>query len=85
MPATVRISDSGRTLLGELATQTHVSMTVVLDAALELYRRHRFLEGVQEDYARLAADPKAHADYSYSSELASMDATIADDLTDYQP
>jgi hypothetical protein len=83
MPATVRISDSGRALLGELATETQGSMTAVLDAALEMYRRHRFLVGVQEDYARLAADPAARADYQ--AELSALDGTVVDGLTTYQP
>ena len=35
MASTVRISDTGRILLGELAQETHSSMTEVLDAALD--------------------------------------------------
>lgn len=72
MPATVRISDSGRSLLGELATQTHCSTTEILDAALELYRRHRFLQQASEAYAELAKS--ADASSSFQSEIAELDA-----------
>jgi hypothetical protein len=80
MPATVRISDAGRSMLGDLATKTHASMTEVLDAALDLYRRHRFLSEANEAYARLAADPAATA--SYRADLDSLEGTLADGLAD---
>jgi len=83
MPATVRISDQGRSLLGDLAIETRSTMTEVLDAALELYRRHRFLQSANEAYALLASDPAAGA--GYQSELRSIEGTLGDGLADSQP
>ncbi len=83
MPATVRISTRGRTLLGELASQTGSTMTEVLDAALDLYRRHRFLQQANDAYAALADDAEALA--SYREELAALDATVADGIPDTSP
>jgi len=83
MPTTVRISDAGRSLLGELARQSSSSMTEVLDAALDLYRRHRFLQQANEAYSLLAADLQASA--SYRADLSSLDGTLADGLADSQP
>lgn len=83
MPTTVRISDRGRFLLGDLATQTSTSMTEVLDAALDLYRRHRFLQDANEAYAALAANPQAQADYR--ADLESLEVTLGDGLADTQP
>ena len=83
MPATVRISDQGRSLLGDLAIETRSTMTEVLDAALELYRRHRFLQSANEAYALLASDPAAGA--GYQSELRCIEGTLGDGLADSQP
>ena len=82
MPATVRISDSGRSLLAQLAREADTSMTVVLDAALETYRRQRFLAKATAAYETLASDSAA-ADYR--RELAELDGTSADGLQPYAP
>ena len=83
MPATVRISDTGRSMLGELADQTHSSMTEVLDIALDLYRRHRFLQEANQAYETLATDLQASE--SYRADLDSLDGTLADGLEGYPP
>lgn len=83
MPATVRISNQGHALLGELAIQTRSTMTEVLDAALDLYRRHRFLQQANDAYAVLADDAAALA--SYREELAALDATVMDGLEETAP
>jgi hypothetical protein len=83
MPTTVRISNKGRELLGQLADEAHTTMTDALDAALESYRRQRFLARVASAYASLAADPAA-AD-GYRRELASLDTTSADGLKLFTP
>ena len=83
MPATVRISDSGRSLLAQLARDADTSMTVVLDAALESYRRHRFLAQAAAAYETLASDPAAANDYS--REINGLDGTSADGLQSYAP
>lgn len=76
---TVRISQSGRDLLRQLADREHASMQAVLERALESYRRQRFLEQVNEAYADLHADPRADA--ALGAELAEWDATISDGLS----
>jgi predicted transcriptional regulator len=83
MPATVRISDSGRSLLAQLARDADTSMTVVLDAALETYRRHRFLAQAAAAYETLASEPAAASDYH--KEVSDLDGTSADGLQSYAP
>lgn len=83
MPTTVRISENGRSLLAQLARDADTSMTAVLDAALENYRRQRFLEQAAAAYASLAADPAAAREYR--TEVAALDATSADGLQPYTP
>jgi predicted transcriptional regulator len=83
MPATVRISDSGRNLLAQLAREADTSMTVVLDAALETYRRQRFLAQAAAAYETLASEP-ASAD-SYRNEISDLAGTSADGLQPYAP
>jgi hypothetical protein len=43
MATTVRISETSRNLLADLAQEADTGMTAILDAALEAYRRQRFL------------------------------------------
>ncbi len=83
MPATVRISDSGRRLLVQLARDADTSMTDVLDAALETYRRHRFLAQAAAAYETLATDPAAARDCR--REINDLDGTSADGLQPYAP
>jgi hypothetical protein len=83
MPATVRISETGRSLLAQLAREAYTSMTVVLDAALETYRRQRFLAKSAAAYERLAADSAANIDYR--RDLADLGGTSADGLQSYAP
>jgi len=77
-PATVRISDRGRDLLGQLAKQTGCTMTDVLDAALENYRRQQFLQQANLACAALAEDPAASQEYR--EEMNSLDRTLGDGL-----
>ena len=79
MPATVRISATGRNLLAQLAREADTSMTVVLDAALETYRRQRFLAKAAAAYDTLASDA------DYRRELTELDGTSADGLQPYAP
>jgi hypothetical protein len=83
MPATVRISETGRSLLAQLAREADTSMTVVLDAALETYRRHRFLAQAAAAYETLAADPASASDYH--REINDLDGTSGDGLQPYAP
>jgi len=83
MPATVRISKTGRSLLAQLAREADTSMTVVLDAALETYRRHRFLAKAATAYDALASDSVTDSDYR--REFTELDGTSADGLQPYAP
>ncbi len=56
---TVRITETSHRMLQELAEQSGESMQSVLDKALEQYRRQRFLEAANADYAALRRDPEA--------------------------
>ena len=79
MPTTVRISNRGRDILEQLCRDANTTTTEVLDAALESYRRQRFLEAASEAYASL---PK---DSDYHREIASLETTINDGLDTQQP
>lgn len=61
----VRISESGRQVLRELTLQLGESTQVILDRALEQYRRKCFLDGLAADFAALRGDMGA-----WASELA---------------
>ena len=57
-----------------MSQEAHSTMTDVLDAALDSYRRQRFLEEATSAYASLLADS------DYHREIASLDTTINDRL-----
>lgn len=78
--ATVRISETARETLRDLAARTGESMQEILERAVEEYRRRRFLEEVNAGFAALRNDPKA-----WQEELAEReewDRTLADGLSD---
>lgn len=81
MPTTVRISDRGKEMLAQLSLEAHTTMTDVLDAALESYRRQRFLEQASLAYASLSADSAA----GYHREIASLDTATNDGLEHFAP
>lgn len=83
MPATIRISDRGHRVLSLLSSEAKLPMIQVLDAALESYRRQRFLEASAEAYAALRADPVASI--KYDTELAAFDGTLSDGLEGLKP
>jgi predicted transcriptional regulator len=77
---TVRISRSTHAALRALAEETDEPMTEILDKAIEFYRRQRFLDGLNADFAALRQNKAA-----WQEELAerdSWDATLADGLED---
>ena len=76
--ATVRISLTARDHLRDLATHTGKPMQAVVEEAIDLYRRHCFLEGVNAAYAALRKDPEAWSEIT--KERAMWDATLADGL-----
>ncbi len=75
---TVRISRSAHTTLRALADEAGESMTVVLDKAVEAYRRECFLAGLNADFAALREVPAAWQDEL--AERALWDSTVADGI-----
>jgi hypothetical protein len=76
--SSVTISEAANQLLQELAEQTGQTPTVVLDHALEAYRRKLFFERVNAGYAELRTDPEAWAEHLAERKL--WDATLGDGL-----
>ena len=56
---TVRVNDSVKTTLHDLATHTGEPMSVILARAVECYRRQSLLEQANAAFAALRADPVA--------------------------
>jgi len=76
---TVKIPTRLHAALLELARVEGRSLVSVLEKAVDEYRRVRFLEGLNADYAKVRADPKAWADLVEEREL--WDSTLADGLS----
>jgi hypothetical protein len=79
----VRVTAPTHAKLVELATAQDLSITEVLDRAVEAYRRQWFFDTAHEAYARLRDDPSAWA--AWQAELAGWDATQMDGLEDDPP
>lgn len=79
MPTT-RISPPAHELLRQLARDSGLPMQTVLEDALELYRRQRFLEETNRAFEALRADPDAWR--SEVDERSAWDSTLADDLAE---
>ena len=75
---TVRIREETRSKLRQLAEETDQPMQVVLDQALDAYRRERFFTALDEAYAALWADPIAREEEL--AERALFEGTLADGL-----
>lgn len=75
---TVRIDKQTHQVLRELAAQAGESMPTILDNAIAEYRRKRFLEGLNDDYAALRANPQAWQEEL--AERALWDVALADGL-----
>jgi predicted transcriptional regulator len=73
---TIRVSLRARDLLQELAQTSGSSMQVVLEQALEQYRRQQLLEATNAAYAALRAAPEAWADLE--QERLAWQQTLAD-------
>src|SRR5437773_4202431 len=72
----VRIGEHARIILKELSDETGESARVILDRALEEYRRHRLLEETNRAFARLKKDKKAWM--KEIEERKAWDSTLAD-------
>ena len=75
---TVRITESTRTLLRHLAAAEGQPMQIIIGAALEAYRRERFLKAVNARYATLRENPAAWA--KVAEERVAWDSTLLDGL-----
>jgi predicted transcriptional regulator len=75
---TVRIDPDTHAKLKDLADMTGEPMTALLGKAVEAYRRQKFLEGANADYAALRDDPDAWAEEL--AERALWDCTLSDGL-----
>jgi hypothetical protein len=75
---TIRVSLRARDLLQELAHASGSSMQVVLEQALEQYRRKQLLEATNAAYATLRANPVAWA--NLEQERLAWEQTLTDDL-----
>ena len=79
---TVRVNPETHRVLRELATDSGESMMSVLEQAVERYRRERWLEEANEEWAAIRADPQAMAEIA--AEQALWDNTLLDGLEDEQ-
>jgi hypothetical protein len=75
---TIRVSQATLDTLRLLAEEAGEPMTEVLDRVVDAFRRQRFLETLNEDFARLRDDPAAWA--SDQGERAAWDSSNGDDL-----
>ncbi len=75
---TVRIHKQTHQSLKKMARETGEAMADILAAAIEEYRRQRFLKGLSQDFASLRADPQAWKEEL--RERQAWDATVGDDL-----
>ena len=78
MNTTIEITPQARQALDELAEATGDPPPVVLNHAVEEYRRRTFLKGLAADFDALRADPQAWA--NERSERAEWDAVVAADV-----
>ncbi len=77
MPTT-RISESAQATLRSLASETNETQQKIVEAALESYRRERFLAQLNAAFDALRRDPEAWQ--AELEERAAWDATLSDDL-----
>ncbi len=75
---TVRISLNARNLLREIARTEGRSMQVVVERALEQYRRRRFLDLVNDDWSGVRDEPGEWR--TVHTERKGLDGTLADGL-----
>jgi hypothetical protein len=78
---TVRISSRGKEILAQLSKEADLSMTDILDRALESYRRQQFLEKASAAYSSLSGESAAE----YRHEMASLDTVAGDGLEAFVP
>lgn len=75
---TVRISSNAREILRKLAAETGEPMQMLIEEAIEAYRRQRFLDDTNAAFAALRKNPKRWK--AELGERKAWDRTLADDL-----
>jgi hypothetical protein len=75
---TARVSQPTRSVLRKLSEESGESMQAILDKAVEMYRRHHFLEDSNRAFEVLRANPAAWE--AEQAEREAWDDTLADDL-----
>ena len=83
MVRTVRVEDSLHATLREIVAEEHRPIGQVIEDAIQRYQKEKFWQGVQEDFARLRADPVAWG--NYQDEVMLWDSTTGDGLKDEEP
>jgi len=78
---TVRIAESSKSALEEIADKIGATQIEVLAEAIEEYRRKVILDAVNKSFARLRENEKARKEYE--EEREDWDGTLADGLEEY--
>jgi ATPase subunit of ABC transporter with duplicated ATPase domains len=78
---TVRIAESSKSALEEIADKIGATQIEVLAEAIEGYRRKVILDAVNKSFASLRENEKARKEYE--EELEDWDGTLADGLEEY--
>jgi predicted transcriptional regulator len=78
---TVRIAESSKSALEEIADKIGATQIEVLAEAIEEYRRKVILDAVNKSFARLRENEKARKEYEEEQE--DWDGTLADGLEEY--
>jgi len=83
MSTTVRVRPEAHKALREMSESRGVSITQLVDEAIERLTREEFLQKANEDFARLRQDPEAWAEEL--AERALWDTALMDGLEDDPP
>ena len=78
---TVRIAESSKSALEEIADRIGATQIEVLAEAIEEYRRKVILDAVNKSFAGLRENEKVRKEYE--EELEDWDGTLADGLEEY--
>ena len=78
---TVRIAESSKSALEEIADRIGATQIEVLAEAIEEYRRKVILDAVNKSFAGLRENEKSRKEYE--EELEDWEGTLADGLEEY--
>lgn len=83
MVTTVRVNKKLHATLREIADAEDRTIGQVIEEAIARYQKEKFWEGVNEDFARLKADPEAWK--NYQDEIAFFEGGSMDGLENEPP